>query len=231
MPCVTAIVPAAGPGKRFGQGVKKPFADLLGKPLVVWALEVLEACPEVREIVPVFRAEDLKDADDLLKKWKFSKVRNPAPGGRERQDSVFNGLSFVSDRSCTVLIHDGARPLLTREIMDKTLNGLRDFDGAVSAVPPKDTIKEASAGGLVTKTLRRNTLWSVQTPQVFPFATIMRAFEQAAKEGYYSTDDSALVEMMGGRVNIVPGSYENIKVTTPDDLYIAAALLEKRLPG
>jgi 2-C-methyl-D-erythritol 4-phosphate cytidylyltransferase len=127
-----------------------------------------------------------------------------------------------------VLIHDGVRPFLTPRLITRTVEGLRGFDGAIAAVPPKDTIKKADADGVVVKTLARDELWSVQTPQVFPYETIMKAYESASAEGFRSTDDSALVERTGGRVNIVMGSYENIKITTPEDLSVAEAFAKRR---
>lgn len=231
---VTAIVPAAGLGLRFGPMGKKPFALLLGKPLIRWALEALEISPEVTDIIAVLRDEDRGEAEEVLA--AFSKVRAVAPGGRQRQDSVLSGLRQAEGAARIVLIHDGARPLVSEALIRDTLAGLAGFDGAVAAVPPKDTIKEAGkeAGNeagrarLVKKTLRRDELWAVQTPQVFAFDTLVEAYEKAAREGFYSTDDSALVERTGGRVNIVMGSYENIKITTPEDILVAEALLRAR---
>lgn len=223
---MTAIVPAAGLGLRFGEGGRKPFARLLGKPLLRWVMEALESSPEVAGIIAVLRDEDRQEAEDVLS--EFSKVRAVAPGGRERQDSVLSGLRQARDGARTVLIHDGARPLVSAALIRDTLGGLAGFDGAVAAVPPKDTIKEAGSDRVVSRTLRRDALWAVQTPQVFAFDTLMEAYERAAREGFYSTDDSALVERVGGRVNIVMGSYENIKITTPEDLVVAEALLRAR---
>lgn len=233
MPNMTAIVPAAGLGSRFapaGGGASKPFHALGGKPLVLWVLEALEASPEVAEIIPVFRPEDMEEGDRLIEGRGFSKINKTAAGGRQRQDSVLNGLRLVGDPSSAVLVHDGARPFLDEALIRNTLEGLSGFDGAVAAVPPKDTIKEAEVGeaAVVGKTLDRALLWAVQTPQVFPYAVVMAAFEQAAEEGFYATDDSALVERRGGRVNIVMGSYENIKVTTPEDIHLAEAILKGR---
>jgi 2-C-methyl-D-erythritol 4-phosphate cytidylyltransferase len=226
--CVVAIVPAAGLGERFGPGANKPFVKLLGKPLVAWALEALQAMDAVTEIVPVFKEADMDEGAAMVEAFGLSKLKRIAPGGVERQDSVMNGLRLVGDASCTVLIHDGGRPLVRPSLITDTLNGLRGYDGAVVAVPPKDTIKEAGGDGVVRGTLRREALWAVQTPQVFSFGTIMEAHLAAQKEGYYSTDDSALVERRGGRVNIVMGSYDNIKITTPEDLHIAEMLMGRR---
>jgi 2-C-methyl-D-erythritol 4-phosphate cytidylyltransferase len=228
---ITAIVPAAGLGTRFGPRTNKPFSSLLGKPLLVWVLEALEACPEVDDIIPVIKTDDMEEAEAVMKDHGFRKVLSPAPGGEERQDSVRNGLRQVRDTAGVVLIHDGVRPFLTPSLIRDTVEGLRGFDGAIAAVPPKDTIKAADAHGVVVKTLKRDELWSVQTPQVFPYETIMKAYESASTEGFRSTDDSALVERMGGRVNIVMGSYENIKITTPEDIPVAEAFAKRRMSG
>jgi 2-C-methyl-D-erythritol 4-phosphate cytidylyltransferase len=202
----------------------------MGRPLLLWVLDALEACPEVDDIIPVVKAEDREEVEAIMKDTGFGKVLPPAPGGEERQDSVRNGLWQVRYSSGLVLIHDGVRPFLTPRLITRTVEGLRGFDGAIAAVPPKDTIKEADAHGVVVKTLTRDELWSVQTPQVFPYETLMKAYESASAEGFRSTDDSALVERAGGRVNIVMGFYENIKITTPEDLQIAEAFAKRRTP-
>jgi 2-C-methyl-D-erythritol 4-phosphate cytidylyltransferase len=225
---VVAVVPAAGLGERFGSDTNKPFERLLDKPLVMWALEALEASGDVSEIIPVFKERDMEEASIYIENFGFSKVKSIAKGGPRRQDSVMNGLGLVKDASSTVLVHDGARPLLDAALVRKCIEGLDGFDGAVVAVPPKDTIKEADNKGVVRKTLRRGDLWAVQTPQAFPYAGIMDAYEAAARENYHSTDDSSLVEWRGGRVNIVQGLYENLKVTTPEDMDVAAMLIKRR---
>jgi 2-C-methyl-D-erythritol 4-phosphate cytidylyltransferase len=229
---VIAIVPAAGLGKRFGPGTNKPFAGLLGKPLLLWVLEALEATAEVTEVIPVLKEQDMEEGTGLVETFGLKKIRRFAPGGRERQDSVLNALRLMGGSRAKVLIHDGARPLIDERLIRDTLGGLSGgFDGAVAAVPLKDTVKQAGDDGSVAATLRRDPLCAVQTPQVFGFDAIFRAYEEAAREGYYSTDDSALLERKGGRVRLVMGSYENIKVTTPEDLEIAELFLRRRRSG
>lgn len=228
---VIAIVPAAGVGKRFGEDLNKPFVELAGKPLVLWALEALQAAREVAEIIPVLKASDMEAGAGLVEEHSITKVKRIAEGGRERQDSVQNALRLIKDDPSAVLVHDGARPFLERALIRETLMALDGHDGSVAAVPARDTIKQADAEGIVTGTLRRDTLWQVQTPQAFPFATLAEAYARAAGEGFCSTDDSALVERMGGRVRIVMGSYLNIKITTPEDLDVAELFLGKRGPG
>lgn len=227
----TAIVPAAGLGRRFGPHMNKPFQNLGGKPLVVWSLEALESVKEIKEIIPVLKEEDVERGKEVFESYKLSKIKKIALGGKERQDSVFNGLKLVEDKNCIVLIHDGVRPFIEKALiqeaikrMTEVLQDREDCDGIVLGVPVKDTIKEVKRE-IVKKTLRRDSLWAIQTPQVFPYANILAVYERARKEGFFSTDDAALVEKYGGKIKVIIGSYRNIKITTPEDLIIAEYLL------
>ncbi len=224
---IIAIVPSAGIGKRFGDKTNKPFETLNGKPLVIWALETLENIPEIHEIIPVLKEADMEYGVEIFEQYNISKIRRIAPGGEERQDSVFHGLNLVDDIKCIVLVHDGVRPLIEPDIIKNAVKQLKDCDGVVVGVPVKDTIKE-TAGDLVSRTLKRDTLWSIQTPQIFSYNTLLGAYEKALKSSYYSTDDSALVERNGGKIKVVMGSYTNIKVTTPEDLKIAELFINLR---
>ncbi|MFC1770224.1 2-C-methyl-D-erythritol 4-phosphate cytidylyltransferase [Nitrospirota bacterium] len=222
-----AIIPAAGLGKRFVEGSNKPFFALEGKPLLAWVLDVLEQSPLIEAVVPIVKEQDLGLCKGLVEASQFTKVRAIVPGGIERQDSVYNGLKAINGHNGPVLVHDGARPFITQDIVERCIKGIDGFDGAIAAVPPKDTIKESSPDGTVKETLDRNNLFLVQTPQAFSYETLWRAYQDAEKHSYYSTDDSALVERLGGKVNIVMGSYDNIKVTTPEDIQVAAAILKR----
>ncbi|MEW6109075.1 MAG: 2-C-methyl-D-erythritol 4-phosphate cytidylyltransferase [Nitrospirota bacterium] len=222
---ITAIVPAAGFGKRFGEHTNKQFEILNDKPLIIWPLETMEAMPEIYEIIPVLKEEDMEYGVEIFEKYRISKVKRIAPGGRERQDSVFNGLNLIDDKKSIVLVHDGVRPLIESYVIREAIKQLKDCDGVVVGVPLKDTIKEAE-NGIVRKTLKRDMLWSVQTPQLFSYKTIYNAYENAMKDSSYSTDDSALVERYGGRIRVVMGSYANIKITTPEDIMIARLFLQ-----
>jgi 2-C-methyl-D-erythritol 4-phosphate cytidylyltransferase len=244
------IVPAAGHGKRFEPRTNKAFQKLGGKPLVIWSLEALEAVTAIVEIIPVLKAEDVEYAEKIFRDYGISKVRKIGIGGQERQDSVYNGLKFIEDKDCLVLIHDGARPLIEKCLIEKAIKELvipplppfikrgegglkrsggevRSYDGVILGVPLKDTIKELE-NGIITKTLKRNSLWAIQTPQVFPYVTIFSAYEKARKEGFYSTDDAALVERYGGKIKVIMGSYRNIKITTPEDMDLAEFLVSKK---
>ncbi len=224
---VIAIVPAAGFGTRFGPGTNKPFHLLLDKPLIVWCLEVLEALGEIREIIPVLKEQDMETGVEIFERYGLSKVKRIAPGGKERQDSVYHGLKLLKGKADMVLIHDGARPLIDGEIVKTTIRSASGFDGVVVGVPVKDTIKEVQ-DGFVRKTLRRETVWAIHTPQLFLYDSLMKAYEKAMEEKFYSTDDSALVERIGGKVRVIMGAYSNMKITTPDDVPVAELLLKDR---
>lgn len=235
---VTAIVPAAGIGKRFGQEGNKPFQALGNKPLIVWVFEVLESVSEIAEIIPVFKKDDMALGCGILETFKFSKVQRIAAGGKERQDSVYNALALIDKETDAVLIHDGVRPLVEKSIVEESIRQLRRVDGVVAGVPLKDTVKKILSLGsqdltevLVQKTLDRKSLWAIQTPQVFKYSVLIKAYGKAMDERFYSTDDSAIVEKYGGKVKAIMGSYTNIKITTPEDLDIAELLLRKRAGG
>jgi len=227
---IAAIVPAAGLGRRFGVGENKSLYEFMGKPLVVWALQALQSVDEIGEIIPVVKEEDRKAAARLVGHYKITKVRHIVAGGRERQDSVYNGIMALDEETSIVVIHDGARPLVDGLLIKSSISELDGFDGIVAGVPVKDTIKEAHGGRkfgkgiIVKKTLQRTTLWAVQTPQTFHYAKIRDAHGKAHAEGFYATDDAALVEHYGGRVRIIQGSYLNLKITTLEDVDIAETL-------
>jgi 2-C-methyl-D-erythritol 4-phosphate cytidylyltransferase len=230
---VVAIVPAAGIGKRFGTGTHKQFQILQGKPVLIWALEILQVIQNIGEIIPVLAPEDMEYGKQAFDEYRITKVRRIAPGGKERQDSVWKGLKLVQDKQSLVLVHDGVRPLIEKRLVEsliqqmmENLTGKTICDGIILGVPPKDTIKEAP-GQVVKRTGKRNILWAVQTPQIFPYKTIYKAYNKAMQEGFYSTDDAALVEHYKGKIHIVQGSYRNIKITTPEDLMIAELLMKE----
>jgi len=229
---VIAIVPAAGLGKRFGPEKNKPFQILGGKPLIIWSLEILESVHSIDEIIPVLKGEDMESGQKVFKEYSISKIKRIARGGKERQDSVYNGLQVVDDKNSIVLIHDGARPLIEKDLLEKALKefyeviaGRERIDGIILGVPVKDTVKETT-NSIVRKTLERSFLWAIQTPQIFRYNTIVNVYEKASRDGFYATDDAALVEQYGGKIKVLMGSYKNIKITTPEDLAIAEALLK-----
>jgi len=225
---IIALVPAAGSGARFGPGASKAFAPLLDTPVLIWTLKALAASEEVAEIIPILKEPEMPECLGLIEKHGVSKVKKIAPGGAERHDSVFNGLKQIEDEDVKVLIHDGVRPLIDTSLVRDVIKGLEGYDGCVCALFPKDTIKELGSDGTISSTPPRERLVAVQTPQAFGYKTIMEAYERARAKGFSSTDDAALVERAGGSVNVVEGSYRNIKITTPEDLEIAELLLRKK---
>ncbi|TAN41121.1 MAG: 2-C-methyl-D-erythritol 4-phosphate cytidylyltransferase [Nitrospirae bacterium] len=235
---VVAVVPAAGLGSRFAQGRRKTFHMLSGKPVVAHVLETFQNCGAIDEIVPVFRADELPEGEKIAKSFGITKAKTFVAGGRERQDSIYNALKTISDGNAVVAIHDGARPLITQDVIVRCISGLNGCDGVIAAVPVKDTIKEAVGSRqsavdspdeqiIVSKTLDRSVLWSVQTPQIFVCDRIKEAYNKAFDEGFYATDDAALLERYGGKVRMVMGDYKNIKITTAEDIPLAEALLKQ----
>lgn len=231
---VFALVPAAGIGRRFGTDKNKPFFVLAGKPIIIWSLELLQSIGEIDEIIPVVKEDDIIIAAELIDEYGISKVKQIVSGGKERQDSVYNGLQAVNDSGSVVLIHDGGRPFADAEIITTAIRGVEGWDGVVAGVPVKDTIKEANPSSrhsgndetVVLRTLERGALYAIQTPQVFPYGVIMEAHQNARSDQFCGTDDASLVERCGGRIKIVIGSYYNIKITTSEDIFIAEALVK-----
>jgi 2-C-methyl-D-erythritol 4-phosphate cytidylyltransferase len=235
---VAAIVVAGGIGKRLKSRIHKSFVPLAGRPMLGWVLRALERSPSVGEIVIVAHRGDLAAARQLARRERYRKVVTVVPGGGSRMASVACGLKAVPARAKWVLVHDAARPLVTPQLIEATIKAARRAKAAIAAVPVVPTIKQAR-GVWVEKTLDRGKLWAVQTPQVFERKLLeeahLRAMASArgsltrrfSAHGFSATDDAALVEAIGKRVKIVPGSERNIKVTTPEDLRIAEALLKK----
>ncbi len=219
---VGAVIAAAGKSQRMG-GVDKVFA-LLGKKLVLArVIDVFQRCNSIDQIIVVLSQQNLEQGKQLLAEPGWSKVTDVCPGGERRQDSVAAGLSRLSNCDW-VVIHDGARPLVTIDLIEHGLEAATETGAAVAAVPVTDTIKVAGDDLIVQETPPRHNLWAVQTPQVFRFDIIAEAYRQAQNE---VTDDARLVEQLGYKVKLYLGSYDNIKVTTPDDLAIAQILWEK----
>lgn len=216
-----AVIAAAGQSARM-EGVDKLFAPLLGAPLLAHTLDAFEATPSIEAIVLVLSVESLERGKALVKEHRFTKVCAICSGGPRRQDSVGNGLQHVPPLPW-VAVHDGARPCVTPELIARGLEEAARFGSAVAAVPVKDTIKVVGAGGLVQATPDRTSLWAVQTPQIFPKDLLLQAYKQFGKAT--ATDDASLMERAGHPVHVYLGSYGNIKVTTPEDLAIAEALL------
>lgn len=225
MRMVGAVVAAGGAGRRLKSRHHKPFVPLAGRPLVSWTLKALEQVPAIGGIVLVVHRQDLGSAKRLLRRFRVSKVLAVVPGGATRSESVSRGLAALPKEFRWVLIHDGARPLVSPSVVEETLRTALRFKAATAAVPVVPTVKEGR-GRWVKRTLNRNHLWAVQTPQAFRRDLLEKAHLAGRARRMQATDDAALVETLGVRVRIVPGSHRNIKVTTPEDLVIAEALLK-----
>lgn len=223
---VAAVVPAAGHGSRMGMETKKQFLSLAGIPVLGHALKVMEACRAVQSIVIVVGpGEEAYCRSAVVDKLGIGKVAAIVPGGKERQESVYSGLLALSPDTGIVVIHDGARPLLSPEGLRGVVEAAETHGAATCGVPVKDTVKLAGEGGFVSETLPRERLWLIQTPQAFCYGVILNAHRKAREENFIGTDDAGLVERLGLPVKIVPGSYENIKITTPEDLIMASAII------
>jgi 2-C-methyl-D-erythritol 4-phosphate cytidylyltransferase len=223
-----ALIPAAGMGKRMGASINKQYLQLDGLPIVARTISVFEQSPLIEAIYLVIPADEIPYCrEHVVAACGFRKVVEIVAGGRERQHSVMNGLHAMRrnvDDGDVVLIHDGVRPLITPQLVSESIEAARIGDGALVAVPVKDTIKTVR-DGIVMDTPPREMLWQAQTPQAFCFAKIYDAHRAAEQEGFLGTDDASLVERRGGVVRVVRGDYRNIKITTPEDLVLAGAFL------
>ena len=211
-----AIVVAAGSGRRFGGD--KLFLSLDGRPVLAWSLRVLEETPEVSRVVLVLSPDNRDAGRRLVDHHHFLKVSSICIGGVRRQDSVRNGLAEASGATW-VAVHDGARPFVTRDMIQRGLTLARRTGAAIAAVPVKDTVKIVGEANVIERTPPRNNLWCAQTPQIFRFETLANAYEAVGTADV--TDDAELLERVGVPVGVFEGSYTNLKITTPDDLALA----------
>lgn len=221
------IIPAAGQGKRMGAGKNKLLLTLEGVPILIHTLRVFEGDAECSGIILAISPSDEQQFKSLLKEYGIHKVSSLVNGGKERQDSVYNGLRAVPSMEGIVLVHDAARPFIKIETIHKLVEAASKEGGAIVAVPVKDTIKKA-ADSMVAETVERSSLWAVQTPQAFRVSVLLEAHNKAMREQFIGTDESSLVERIPHPVSIIEGDYDNIKLTTPEDLYFAEAILRKR---
>ncbi len=226
MPYVSAIIVAAGNSTRMG-GVNKQFLLIDGVPVLIRTLQAFEDCGAVNEIVVAAREEDIPRMFSMIKEYALTKVVDIVKGGATRQESVFNAIKHTSPMSEYFAIHDGARPLVSEKIITDTVNAAFETGAAATGVRVKDTIKVVDDSGVITSTPDRNYLWAVHTPQVFERKLYLSAMENVENSADF-TDDCRLVEEYGVKVKMTEGSYENIKITTPEDTLIAQAVLSGR---
>ena len=229
---LTVIVPAAGAGRRMGFGKNKAFITIRNIPLLVLCMKMLAETGMVRRVIVVTRAWEITETERMLKEYQpdfFPDINwQVTAGGRERQDSVANGLALVTDESGYVAVHDGARPFAGTEVFARTFARAKEFGAAIAAVPLKDTVKVVDARGIVVSTPERSSLCAVQTPQIFEINVLRKGYDFLKEHPVAVTDDASLVEASGHPVAVAEGSYENIKVTTPEDLLLAEKILEKQ---
>lgn len=240
----TAIVLAAGSGRRMKSNVAKQYMLLQDKPLIWYALNTIEESSVIDDCILVTAAEDIAYVqEEIVARYGFRKIDVVAAGGEQRYDSVWNALQVIADGGLSVsnvdgyvFIHDGARPFLTEEILLRNYEAVEESGACVTGMPVKDTVKIADEEGYAKQTPDRRNVWQIQTPQVFgtqliteAYAALMHKKEEAAAKGIAITDDAMVVEnFTGHKVRLVQGSYENIKITTPEDLLVAEAFLSNR---
>lgn len=223
------IIVAAGTGSRMKANINKQFIKLNDKEIITYTIEKFYNNKNINDIVIVVKEDEAEFfKKEILYKYSFYNIKI-AYGGKERQDSVYNGIKIL-DKNCKyVLVHDGARPFVNEDIINRSLEEVQKYKSVVVGVPVKDTIKVVNNNNDIVDTPNRSTLWSVQTPQTFDYNVIKRAYEDAFDNNFYGTDDAMLVERIGYTVKMIYGSYNNIKVTTPEDIDMGIQILNSKV--
>jgi 2-C-methyl-D-erythritol 4-phosphate cytidylyltransferase len=226
---VSAIIPAAGKGQRFGSQLNKQFVELKGRPLLYYTLRQFELSTAIDEIILVVPEAWLPEIPPVfVEQYQFSKIKKIVSGGKERFESVANGLQQIDSRADMVVVHDGVRPFISTQLIAESVDACAIYRAVALAVPVKDTIKVVEQG-VVQKTLDRSVLWAVQTPQVFQANLLREAYAQLPGLSQSVTDDAMLVEALGHPVRIIAGDYRNIKITSPDDLHLAEFFISQKI--
>ena len=219
------VIVAAGTGSRMNMGINKQFIKLEGKEIIAYTIEKFYNNSNIEDIVVVVKEDESEFfKKEILDKYNFKNVKI-AYGGKERQDSVYNGLKLLDEKCDVVFIHDGARPFVSDKIIDKSIEEAKEHKAIVVGVPVKDTIKVIDNDKNIVDTPNRSVLWAVQTPQTFDYNILIDAYKDAFKNKFYGTDDAMLVERIGYKVKMLEGSYNNIKITTQEDLNIGSQIL------
>lgn len=219
------VIVAAGTGSRMNMGINKQFIKLEGKEIIAYTIEKFYNNSNIEDIVVVVKEDESEFfKKEILDKYNFKNVKI-AYGGKERQDSVYNGLKLLDEKCDVILIHDGARPFVSDKIIDKSIEEAKEHKAIVVGVPVKDTIKVIDNDKNIVDTPNRSVLWAVQTPQTFDYNILIDAYKDAFKNKFYGTDDAMLVERIGYKVKMLEGSYNNIKITTQEDLNIGSQIL------
>ena len=224
---VISVIPAAGSGTRMGSARSKQFMDLCGKPLLAVTLERFQKCDLVGGIVVVVPQHNVDYCKrEIVDRFELTKVAKVIAGGERRQESVSKGIEAVSNSSKWILVHDGVRPLVTAELIEKVIRAAQTYRAVIPGIPVNDTVKEVDSRGRVLKTVERRALWAIQTPQIFWREDIQAAHRKAVEEGWGGvTDDALLIEKTGIPVEVIEGDETNIKITTVKDLELARLLL------
>ncbi len=223
---VVAVVPAAGRGARMGGNIPKQFLSLGDIPILVYALRTLESVQSITDIIVVIpQADQAFCREDIIQRYGIRKVTDIVAGGLRRQDSVRNGVMAITETPALVVVHDGVRPFVSKEIVMNAVQVAMESGAALVAIPMKDTVKRVNQEGYVEDTLNREDLWLAQTPQVFRYSWLREAHELAEAQDLEVTDDAGLIEQLGYPISIVEGSAHNIKITRPEDLALGEAIL------
>lgn len=221
----SAIIVAAGKSERMGAGTDKAFLSLGPRPVLAWSLLAFEKCPDIDQIVLVVRKDQVSAARGVAQMFGISKLRDVIAGGARRQDSVWNGMEALDPETRFVAVHDAARPCITSELISETLRSAKRTGSGVAASRVVDTIKFVERNATVDHTLERDKLWAVQTPQTFKMELLRKAYAELIKRGVVVTDEAAAVELIGQPVKLVEWPKSNIKITTVEDIPLAAAVL------
>ena len=224
---IQVIIPTAGIGARLESDLPKPLVQLCGKPICAYVLDAFEKSPEIDSVILVGHKEKLSELKEIIRQYGFKKVAKVVAGGKTRCESVSNGLGVLDQDTDVVMVHDGARPLVSLQTIKDVVALCQDWDAVVTAVAVKSTIKRVDKNNmLVEQTLNREGLWEIQTPQIFRVDVLVKAHKENKINS--PTDDASMVEQMGIKVRIAPGDYRNIKITTQEDLEIAETFLKSR---
>lgn len=222
---VSAVIVAAGQGVRMGSSKPKQYLLLGNRPILAYCLRAFDLCAAVDKLYLVVPESDMDYCRfEIVLPLQLKKGVQLVAGGPLRQVSVYNGICQIQDKQGLVVIHDGIRPFIRPDCIQRCINGAEETGACVLAVPVADTLKKVNRSGLIDGTVDREGIWQAQTPQVFAYELIVRAHEKARGEGFIASDDAALVERLGGRVKIAAGDRNNLKITTPEDLQYARAL-------
>lgn len=224
----SVVIVAAGTGSRMNMNINKQFIKMYDKEVIAYTIDAFYNNENIDEIVVVIREDEEEFfVEHIINKYMYKNIKI-AHGGKERQDSVYNGLKRLDYNCNIVIVHDGARPFIPKTVLDESIREANLNSAVVVGVPVKDTIKVIDNNNIVRDTPNRKHLWAVQTPQVFNYKVLMDAYENAYNKGYYGTDDAMLVEYLGQEVKMIMGSYENIKITTKEDISFGENILKRK---